>query len=175
MNNTNCRARCPHRAARRILSLILSLAMLLSITAGLDFSAYALSSSGSCGENVTYTFDSETGLLTISGSGAMTNYSSFGSPFSFQSGIKTIVINNGVTSICNYAFCFCTGLTSITIPDSVTSIGSSAFIRCASLTSITVDSNNTVYDSRCISPAITTIDGGTQQIKIMEFKSESKQ
>ena len=33
--------------------------------------------------------------------------------------------------------------------------------------------SNTVYDSRCLSPAITTIDGGTQQIKIMVFIDET--
>lgn len=32
--------------------------------------------------------------------------------------------------------------------------------------------SNTVYDSRCICPAITTLQGGTQQIKIMVFIDE---
>ena len=32
--------------------------------------------------------------------------------------------------------------------------------------------SNTVYDSRCISPAITTLQGGTQQIKIMVFNDD---
>ncbi|MBR4242021.1 MAG: C40 family peptidase, partial [Eubacterium sp.] len=50
MKSTNCRARCLHRAEKRILSIIISLAMLLSITAGLDFSAYAATG----GEIVSY-------------------------------------------------------------------------------------------------------------------------
>ena len=61
---------------KKIISLVLSVVMLFSVTAGLNISAYAdeLPASGSCGENVTYTFDSETGALTISGTGYMTDY-----------------------------------------------------------------------------------------------------
>lgn len=84
---------------KKVLSVILSIFMLLSISAGLDFSAFALSSSGSCGNNVSYTFDSLTGTLTISGTGSMTIYSPSCSPFYNQSSIKSVVINNGVTSI----------------------------------------------------------------------------
>ncbi|MBE6742281.1 MAG: fibronectin type III domain-containing protein [Ruminococcaceae bacterium] len=150
MKSTNCWARCPHRAAKRILSIFLSLAMILSITAGLDFSVYAatLSSYGSCGDNVTYTFDSSTGLLIISGSGAMTNwhtsiYSSSSTyytknPFYNQSSIKTVVIDNGVTSIGDWAFYDCRGLTNITIPNSVTIIGSDAFRGCTGVTDIAI-------------------------------------
>ncbi len=127
---------------KKVISLFLSIMMLLSIAAGIDFSAYALDSSGSCGENVTYTFDSSTGTLTISGTGAMTNYtysnSSCNSPFYNQSSIENVVINSGVTSIGDRAFHSCTGLTSITIPNSVTSIGDAAFYKCTYLTSITI-------------------------------------
>lgn len=57
---------------KKIISLFLSLTMLLSLTAGLDFSAYADTlTTGKCGENVTYSFDSKTGTLTISGTGDM--------------------------------------------------------------------------------------------------------
>jgi len=52
--------------------------------------------------------------------------------------IKSVIINNGITSIGNYAFYKCTSLTSITIPNSVTSIGEGAFSFCESLTSITI-------------------------------------
>ena len=87
--------------------------------------------SGSCGTNVTYTFVSSTGTLTIQGSGAMTNYYSISIPWSSYKGdIKTVIIKEGVTSIGNSAFLGCSGLTSVTIPNSVTSIGSEAFSYC---------------------------------------------
>ena len=120
---------------KKVISLLLVLVMLCSSFAGLQITSHAadLPSSGSCGENVTYTFDSATGLLTISGSGAMR-----ASAFKDYADIKTVVINNGVTYIGYCAFEYCSGLTSITIPDSVTSIGESAFSGCSGLTSITI-------------------------------------
>ena len=59
---------------KKVLSLLLSITMLLSISAGLDLTAYAQVLTGSCGENVTYTLDTETGVLTISGTGKMYDY-----------------------------------------------------------------------------------------------------
>ena len=128
---------------KKVISFILVISILLGLFAGLSFNSFAadLPGSGSCGDNVTYTFNSSTGLLTISGAGEMKNYSSSSSnrsPFYNQTSVKTVVINSGVTSIGSYAFVYCEGLTSITIPDSVTSIGSHAFHGCSGLTSITI-------------------------------------
>lgn len=89
--------------------------------------------SGTCGDNLTYTLDSN-GVLTISGTGDMQN-SSFGWN---KNKIKSVVINDGITSIGQDAFYQCTNLTSVTIPGSVISIGNYAFQECASLTSITI-------------------------------------
>ncbi len=47
---------------KKLISIILSIVMLLSITAGLNLTAYALDSSGSCGDNATYTFNKKSGL-----------------------------------------------------------------------------------------------------------------
>ena len=58
--------------------------------------------------------------------------------FSGCTGLTSVTIGNGVTSIGKDAFYGCTGLTSITIPNSVTSIGGSAFSGCTGLTSITI-------------------------------------
>ncbi|MCM8872882.1 MAG: leucine-rich repeat domain-containing protein [Paludibacteraceae bacterium] len=101
--------------------------------------------SGSCGSNVTYTYVESTGTLTISGTGAMYNYTSWSSsPWKgYSSPIKNVVINNGVKNIGNYAFYSRTGLTSITIPNSVTSIGDCAFMFCTGLTSITIPNSVT--------------------------------
>ena len=88
--------------------------------------------SGSCGENVTYTYSSTTKKLTIQGHGAMTNYESISDvPWnSYRGDIKTVIINIGVTNVGKNAFCGCSGLTSVTIPNSVTSIGDDAFEGC---------------------------------------------
>ncbi len=144
---TTCREWRPRHSAKKLISLLLSLVMLISITAGLDFSAYALASSGSCGDNVRYSFDFETGLLTISGSGTMYNYDNSSTsyhitenPFYNQANIKTVVVKKGVTSIGSCAFYNCSELTSITIPDSITSIGGSAFYGCDSLTKVNINS-----------------------------------
>ena len=102
--------------------------------------------SGKCGENVTYSFVSSTGTLTISGTGAMKDYNNTSAPWYYLS-IEKVVINNGVTSIGEYAFEGCTGLTSVTIPNSVTSIGDLAFYECTGLTSIYVAEDNLNYAS----------------------------
>ena len=101
--------------------------------------SYAKVYSGSCGESVNWSVDTETGLLEITGSGKMEDYSTAGAPwYSGRTNIKECVIENSVTSIGDHAFFDCTGLTSVTIPESVTSIGEYAFYKCTGLTSITI-------------------------------------
>ena len=94
-------------------------------------------------DGLTWTLDAD-GTLTISGTGAMKDYDydSNPSPVYHNSKVKKIVIENGVTSIGEWAF-YSSGLNSVTIPDSVTSIGSHAFYDCSSLTSITIPNSVT--------------------------------
>lgn len=136
---------------KKVLSLLLSLAMLLTITSGLNLTAYADVQTGKCGDNVTYSLDTSTGVLTISGTGEMKNYNRYSyenNPFYDKKfNIETVIIKSGVTSIGDYAFYNCISLTSVTIPDSVTSIGDSAFSGCTSLISINVEENNINYFS----------------------------
>ena len=98
---------------------------LLSIAAWAD-------SSGSCGDNLTWTYVEATQTLTISGSGNMKNYTEDNEApwYYFGKKIQDLIINEGVSSIGRYAFYGCSNLTSVTIPNSMTSIGSSAFGRC---------------------------------------------
>ena len=98
--------------------------------------------SGTSG-NITWNLDESTGVLTLSGTGAMNDYkSSFTvAPWattSYGYKIKSVIINEGVTSIGNYAFYQVTNMTSIVIPNSVTSIGDYAFYDCMYLTSIEI-------------------------------------
>ena len=93
--------------------------------------SYAEVYSGSCGESVNWSLDTETGLLEITGSGEMEDYEDYDDPwYSHRSSINKCTIGNGVTSIGKYAFSRCNELTSITIPNSVTSIGDYAFYWC---------------------------------------------
>ncbi len=137
---------------KKPLSILLSIILMISICpVGLfEFTASAAATSGSCGTNLTWQYNTYTDTLTISGTGAMMNYATTynsssdkvtTAPWgSYYKTLKTVVINNGVTSIGDYAFYFFNygGLTSITIPDSVTSIGEWAFSGCFGLSSITI-------------------------------------
>lgn len=98
--------------------------------------------SGVCGTNVRYNL-SAAGILTISGSGKMADYTdSRRAPwYSQRTAIKKIVIGSGVTAIGNQAFCGCTELNSVTIAASVKKIGGEAFSECISLVKVTLPKN----------------------------------
>ena len=93
---------------------------------------------GTCGTDLTWKLSG--GVLTISGTGAMTNWSSgSGVPwYSDRSSVTTVVIETGVTSIGNNAFYGCSSLTSAEIPEGVVSIGNSVFQNCSSLTAVEI-------------------------------------
>ena len=94
---------------------------------------------GTCGDNLTWTLDDDTGVLTISGMGAMTDFTSSVIPWaSYSSSIKSIVVGDNVLTIGPSAFSGCTSLTSVTIPDSVRFIEDCAFQDCTSLTSVII-------------------------------------
>ena len=65
------------------------------------------------------------------------------SAFSGCSGLTSLTIPSGVTSIGDWAFQDCSGLTSLTLPSSVTSIGRCTFYGCSGLTSLTIPSSVT--------------------------------
>ena len=92
--------------------------------------------SGSCGDNLTWTLDDK-GTLTVSGTGDIES-----TPWSsMNSSIKKVVIEDGVTSVCDLAFLACTNLKSIEISNSVTRIGTRAFESCRQLVSVTIPSS----------------------------------
>lgn len=131
---------------RKILPALMVLIMVVS---AIPMSAFNVSAatSGACGENVSFKFNSSTGTLTISGTGEMENYYlTDDRPWvSYEDNIKKVIINNGVKSIGQYAFYSCESLTSITIPDGIAIIKNYALSMCRSLTSITIpDSVTTI-------------------------------
>ena len=116
------------------------------------------------------------GTLNISGTGAMKDYdySDNRSPVYMNSSVKKIVIEDGVTSIGNWAFSDCSGLISITIPNSVASIGDWAFYYCTSLTTITIpDSVTSIGEAAfrfCSSLTSITIPDGVTSIGSSAFR-----
>ena len=112
---------------------------LLLITLLVSLSAYA-EKSGTCGKYLRWKLTDE-GVLTITGTGEMDNYDGSSRPWSY-SGVKQVIIGDGVTTIGGSAFYNCS-LTSVTIPNSVTTIEEWAFFNCSSLTSVTIPNSVT--------------------------------
>ncbi|WP_281693033.1 S-layer homology domain-containing protein [Agathobaculum desmolans] len=83
----------------------------------------AASSSNRCGENLTWQYENHT--LTVSGTGDMTDWSSWEeTPWAaLGDEIRQIIIEKGVTSIGDYAFSGCPNLQRVYLPVSVTNIG----------------------------------------------------
>ncbi len=93
---------------------------------------------GTCGDSLTWTLY-ESGLLEISGTGDMADYSYNSFPwYSYRSSITAVNIASGVTSIGDYAFCYCERITTVTIPDSIKAIGEYVFVDCYDLSSVTI-------------------------------------
>ena len=79
--------------------------------------------------DVTWNFDAATGMLTISGTGAMADYDQTTAPWAFLADqITRVVITDGVSAIGNNAFSGCTALNDVFVKsDNVPTIGSNAF------------------------------------------------
>jgi hypothetical protein len=94
--------------------------------------------SGICGAeggNVTWTLD-DTGLVTISGTGAMNDYSTFDanrSPFYQNEAVQRVVIEGQITNIGKYLFSGCEALTDVSVTAPVAVLGGSAFSKCGAL------------------------------------------
>lgn len=181
---------------KRRISFLLVFLLLFSLVPG---EAWALDvrDSGSCGENVTWTLDSS-GTLTISGTGAMTDYASeFDLPWRswvinavvIQSGItrigdyafykadlSSISIPTSVTSIGNYAFEFCRKLSFISIPNSVRNIGYYCFFECSGLETVVLPDGLTVIEEdlfgACGKLSSITIPKSVTYIKIGAFDTD---
>ena len=97
---------------RCILTALIVLAALLT--------AAALAEGGTCGEGLTWTLSSD-GVLTVSGTGEMTNGEDYGTaPWDdIKTSIREIVIGDGVESVGDYMFWNCGNVTSVTLGDGV--------------------------------------------------------
>lgn len=93
--------------------------------------------------SVTWNLTGDT--LTISGSGAMPDYSITTPPWEKQKKtIKHIVIDSGITHIGAQCFQYCSNVKTVSLPYTVTSIGKAAFYKCGSLREIELPGNLSV-------------------------------
>lgn len=130
--------------------LLLLCVAIVTIMCALCFSLNAENYSGKCGgegdgSNITWSFDTDTGLLKFEGTGKMANYGpdgAFPSPWydKYESQIRSVEIGEGITSIGSCAFYKCIYLSSAVIPEGVTTLGDSAFSACRSLKEIYIPS-----------------------------------
>ena len=119
---------------KRILSFALAVVLLLSL---LPFAASAaeIVEQGTCGDNITWTLDSD-GLLTISGTGELK-----GSPFQRNPQILDAVIESGITGVLYSTFDDCENLRSVSLPEGITEIGQWCFRNCSALTKVSFPSS----------------------------------
>lgn len=103
--------------------------------------------SGSIGDGLSWSL-SRSGVLTISGSGKMPDFSSVANaaPWDKQKDkIQSAVIESGVQSISGGAFSGCTALEKVSISDTVAQIDLNAFGGCTSLAAFEVAEGNKAF------------------------------
>ena len=131
---------------KHITRLLFAALLLLALCIG----ASAAGTSGKCGPSAYWSFDSSTGTLTISGSGAMEDYELSGNrPWKdYRDSIQTVVIGDQITQIGQNAFSW-SACSTIQFGKSVRSIGAEAFSGCRNLNGdLTIpDSVQTIGDS----------------------------
>lgn len=132
--------------------------------------ARAVSDSGTCGENLTWTL--EDGVLTVSGTGSMlpgTNWQSM------QSEITEVVIEEGAENISREAFSNCNRITSVSLPQSLTAIDSFCFRACTALQTINIPESviniGTGCFTGCIKLTSAVLPDGLEQIPYSLFQN----
>ena len=160
---------------KRVVTFIMALVMVLSL---LPCAAWAEVKSGTMVNNISYSYNTGTKVLTVSGSKALTG-NGYATPFKTYANlpvheIEKVVIKSGVTGLDSLSFADFFSLETITIPDTVTYIGSSAFLDCYALKSITIPAKVTKVEqdtfSGCESLASVTILGPITKIDVGAFQ-----
>ncbi len=120
---------------KKVLAMILAAIMIFS---ALPMLVSAEAVSGTCGENVAWELDYSAGILTISGTGSMANYTvTEPAPWnSYRGYVECIVVDEGITTIGDYAFEDFYSLKAISVPVGVGYVGVYAFSGCDSLKDI---------------------------------------
>ncbi|MBE6741818.1 MAG: fibronectin type III domain-containing protein [Ruminococcaceae bacterium] len=161
---------------KKTFSILLSLIMIISVISALPFTAKAQVISGEA-DNVNYSLDTATGVMTISGSGAiMSNYNATNTPWNdYKSDIKKVVFENDIELIGENAFNGCTNLSEIVFSQNLTVIGASAFVGCTSLQSVEIPDSVSILNGsafmKCTSLKNVKLSKNTTGINSFTFKN----
>lgn len=139
----------------KILSLFIAMLVCVCAFTIVAPSAHAVTTSGSCGDSLLWNLSN--GTLTISGTGAMSDYDEFTpAPWSASAAsIQRVVIGDGVTHVGNMAFYHLPVLVTVTLPTTVASVGDLAFAGCYALAQISLPAVQSIgwgafYDCRAL-------------------------
>ncbi len=117
---------------KKTLKHFLPILCMIAAIAVLTLAAAAATETGSCGTDLTYTLDTETGVLTVSGTGTHIQKPTL----SDSSLVRSIVISEGARVMMYDAFSDCGNLESITIPTTLQSFSARAFGSCEKLNAV---------------------------------------
>ena len=84
---------------------------------------------GTCGESATYTLDAN-GTLFIEGTGAVDEDAFSYRYYDHYKNIQRVVVSEGITELCDYAFYSAPWLETIKLPSTLTKIGTNALLSC---------------------------------------------
>ena len=126
-------------------SMLYFLALCFLLLPVLSGTALAKQEKGSvCGKGLTWELDTDSGVLTITGNGPMTDYVTsddnrvyYVPPWWYRRDeVRSVVFEEGVTTVGKAAFYGCEKLTAVQLPDTLETIGISAFTGCINLPEI---------------------------------------
>lgn len=151
---------------KKMISIILSVLMMVSVFGVVTASASTTNEKSGDSLDCKWTFDDTNGTLTISGNGKMADYRydvddpdgyddyddvskvTPNTPWkNYATKIKAVVVENGVKNIGSLAFMNCTNLATAKIAGSVSSVGFLSFANCRKLTNISLPKNLTSIQS----------------------------
>lgn len=120
---------------KKIISLVLSITLVITSVMCIGFNAFA-------NDEIHFSFDENTKTLTLTGSGAMTDYTQDSLNqtdwYEHRNKIVNVIVGEGITHIGDYAFCREISLENVSLPSTLKSIGTAAFAGNDKLQQLTI-------------------------------------
>lgn len=150
---------------RKQTSILLLFALLLTLPA---VASAADTVSGDCADGLRWRLNLDTGMLTISGSGELTDPSYLSPWYEYADKITGITVRSGVTKIGAYTLCYLEKVEKIVLEEGVEEIGSCAFHSNGALRSVTLPESLEILGGGVfLGTALEelTIPGGVREIR----------